>query len=76
MSALIKSTHIYVWEHIYYYICKIDSQWEFAVCLRELKPGLCDNIEGGMEWEVGREVENFKRRGHMYAYLSLIHVAV
>ena len=22
-------------------ICTIDSQWEFAVCLRELKQGLC-----------------------------------
>ena len=27
-------------------ICKIDSQWEFAVRLRELKPGLYDNPEG------------------------------
>ena len=24
---------------------KIDSQWEFAVCLRELKQGLCINLE-------------------------------
>ena len=27
-------------------LCKIDSQWEFAVWLRELKQGLCDNLEG------------------------------
>ena len=27
-------------------ICKIDSQWEFAVCLKELKQGLCINLEG------------------------------
>ena len=27
-------------------ICKIDSQREFAVCLRELKQGLCNNLEG------------------------------
>ena len=27
-------------------ICKIDGQWEFAVRLRELKHGLCDNLEG------------------------------
>ena len=27
-------------------ICKIDSQWEFAVHLRELKQGLCINLEG------------------------------
>ena len=29
-------------------ICKIDSQWEFAVCLRELKQGLCINLK---KWE-------------------------
>ena len=27
-------------------ICKIDSQWEFAVWLRKLKQGLCINLEG------------------------------
>ena len=27
-------------------MCKIDSQWEFAVWLRELKLLLCDNLEG------------------------------
>ena len=26
--------------------CKIDSQREFAVCLRKLKQGLCINLEG------------------------------
>ena len=31
--------------------CKVDSQWEFAVCLRELKQGLCINLEG---WDGGR----------------------
>ena len=41
----------------YITICKIDSQWEFAVRLRELKPGLCNNLEG---WEVGGR---FKREG-------------
>ena len=30
----------------YITICKIDSQWKFAVCLRELKQGLCINLEG------------------------------
>ena len=29
-----------------YITSKIDSQWEFAVWLRELKPGLCDSLEG------------------------------
>ena len=32
----------------YITICKIDSQWEFAVWLRKLKQGLCINLEG---WE-------------------------
>ena len=30
----------------YVTICKIDSPWEFPVCLRELKQGLCINLEG------------------------------
>ena len=30
----------------YITICRIDSQWEFAVCLRELKQGLSINLEG------------------------------
>ena len=30
----------------YIIISKIDGQWEFAVWLRELKLGLCDNLEG------------------------------
>ena len=30
----------------YITICKIDSQQEFALCLRELKQGLCINLEG------------------------------
>ena len=30
----------------YITICKIDSQWEFAVWLRKLKWGLCINLEG------------------------------
>ena len=32
----------------YITICKIDSQWEFAVCLRELRQGLRINLE---EWD-------------------------
>ena len=27
-------------------VCEIDRQREFAVCLRELKLGLCENLEG------------------------------
>ena len=29
----------------YITICKIDSQQEFAICLRKLKQGLCINLE-------------------------------
>ena len=29
----------------YITICKIHSQWEFAVWFRELKRGLCNNLE-------------------------------
>ena len=29
----------------YITICKIDSQWEFAVWLGKLKQGLCINLE-------------------------------
>ena len=39
----------------YITICKIDSQWEFAVWLRELKQGLCDNLEGWDGEGDGRE---------------------
>ena len=31
---------------IYNIVCKIDRQWEFAIWFRELKRGLCDNLEG------------------------------
>ena len=30
---------------IYITICKIDSQRKFAVCFRELKQGLCTNLD-------------------------------
>ena len=39
----------------YFTICKIDSQWEFAVRLRKLKQGLCINLEG-WDWEGRWEV--------------------
>ena len=48
-------------------ICKTDSQWKFAVCLRELKQGLCINLEG-WNGEVQRE--------GIYGYLWLSHVEV
>ena len=53
---------------IYNTICKIDSQWEFAVWLRELKQGLCDRLKGGM----GREV--WEERTWVYLWLILVDV--
>ena len=38
-------------------ICKTDSQWEFAVWLRKLKPGLCINLERWDGEGDGREVQ-------------------
>ena len=46
----------------YITICKIDSQWEFAVWPRELKQGLCNNLEG-WDGEGGS-----RGRGYMYTY--------
>ena len=44
----------------YITICKIASQGEFAVCLRELKQWLCINLEGWTGREMGGR---FKREG-------------
>ena len=49
----------------YITICKIVSQREFAVWLRELKQGSCINLEGGMEREMGGRL---KRGGGDYMY--------
>ena len=56
----------------YINICKIDSQREFAVCLRKLKQGLCINLEGWDGDGDGREVQ----REGIYVYLWLIHIEV
>ena len=46
----------------YITICKLDSQREFAVCLRKLKQGLCINVEGwdgegdGRRFQKGRDI--------------------
>ena len=54
----------------YITICKIDSQQQFAVWLRQLKQGLCVNLEGcDGEGDGG----GFKREG-INVYLWLIHV--
>ena len=56
----------------YITICKIESQREFAVCLRKLKQGLCINLEGWGGEGDGREVQ----KGGIYVYLWLICVEV
>ena len=50
-------------------LISIDSQCGFAIRLRELKLGLCDNLEG---WEAGRWLQ----RERTYVYLWLIHTDV
>ena len=55
----------------YITMCKIDGQWEFALCLRKLKLGLCINLEG---WD-GEGDGSFKRE-RIYVYLWLTHVEV
>ena len=41
----------------YMTICKLDGKWEIAVCLRELKQGLCINLEGWDGEGDAREVQ-------------------
>ena len=47
----------------YITICKIDSQWEFAVWLRKLKQGLCINLEG---WDGEGDGREFQKEGDIY----------
>ena len=54
----------------YVTICKIDSQQEFAVCLRKLKQGLCINLEG---WNGEGDGRGF-RRERIYVYLYFGHL--
>ena len=57
----------------YITICKIDTQLEFAVCLRKHKQGLCINLEG---WD-GEEMGGSFKKERIYVYLwLLIHVEV
>ena len=53
-------------------ICKIDCQWEFAVCLQKLKQQLCINLEG---WN-GRERRGRFKREEVYGYVWLIHFEI
>ena len=56
----------------YITVCKIDSQREFAVWLRNSNGGCVSTKKGGMGQEMGG---SFKREG-IYVYLWLIHVEV
>jgi len=38
-------------------ICKTDSQWVFALSLREVRPVLCVNLEEWSGMRGGREVQ-------------------
>ena len=50
----------------YITICKIDSQWEFAVRLRKLKQGLSFNLE---RWDAEGGGREFQKGGeYMYTY--------
>ena len=49
----------------YITICKLHSQWEFAVWLRKLEQGLCITLDG---WDVEGDGRRFKREGYMYIY--------
>ena len=46
----------------YIAMCKIDSQWKFVVCLRELRQRPCINLEDwdgegdGREFQKGRNI--------------------
>ena len=44
----------------YITIQKIVSQWEFVVCFRELKQGLCINLEG---WDGEGDGREFQQGG-------------
>ena len=52
----------------YITICKIDRQWEFAVGVREIKPGIADNLEGWDGDGDGRDVQLEGDMGKSMAY--------
>ena len=57
----------------YIAICKIASQWEFAVWLRKLKQGICINLE---EWDREGDGREAQKGGDIYIYLRLIYVEI
>ena len=56
----------------YITVCKIHSQWEFAVWLRKLEQGLWINLEGWDGEGDRREVQ----KGRVYVYILPIHVEI
>ena len=60
------------WKHIHY-VWKADSQWEFAVRLRELKLGLRDNLEQWDEVGDGREVQEGGTYVYTYGWFMLMY---
>ena len=46
----------------YITICKIDSQWEFALWPRKPKQGLCINLEG---WDRMGDGRDFQKGGNI-----------
>ena len=46
----------------YINICKIGSQWEFAVWFRKLKQWLCSNLKG---WDGEGDGRDVQKRGNI-----------
>ena len=49
----------------YITVCKIDSQWEFAVWLKKLKQGLCINL---VVWDGAGDGREVQKGGDVYSY--------
>ena len=56
----------------YITICKIDSQWKFAIWLRKLKQGLCINLEWWDGEGDGREFQKGADIGMLMANSTLL----
>ena len=51
----------------YITVCKVDSQWEFALWLRKHKQGLCINLEG---WDGSGDATEVQKGGHVMYTLA------
>ena len=52
----------------YIAMCKIDSQHEFAICLRKLKQGLCINLDG---WDAAGDGREDQKGGNICITMSV-----